>query len=189
MELDQGGTIQVNKQRIILQVIIVLSFSLLFSTAVFANEAKIVAFKAIDFIAQGGGEVRFPSDRQYPTFSHWDYSGHWLEWEVDIPEDGVYLTFAMYATGNHLVERQLFVDDQPLADLVFWTTSDFRTYKLGYFDPVTLTAGKHRVRLLVSGNEGEHSGINLAWFAFATPEIFALEDHEIVAVIDKMLGF
>lgn len=177
------------KQKLVSLIVLVLSTVLLFSVTVLANEATIVAFKAGDFIEQGGGEVRFPTDRQYPTISHWDYTGHWLEWEVDVPEDGVYLTFAMYGTGNHLVDRQLIIDGEPVLDLLFWTTDDFRTYKLGFFDPVTLTAGKHRVRLLVSANEGEHAGINLAWFAFATPEIFALEDAEIVAAIDQVLGY
>ena len=36
-----------------------------------------------------------------------------------MPEAGLYLPLAMYATGNHLVERQLYVDGELLADLVF----------------------------------------------------------------------
>lgn len=175
--------------RKVILLVFIISLALGWSTVALAEDAIIVAFRGVDFIEQGGGEVRFPTDRQYPTFSHWDYSGHWLEWEIQVPEVGLYLPLAMYATGNHLVERQLYVDGELLADLVFWTTDDFRTYRLGYFEPVTLAAGAYRVRLLVSANEGEHAGINLAWFAFASPEIFALEDDEIVAKIDQLLGF
>lgn len=169
---------------------LLLGAALMFTPAALAsNSATIVAFRAVDFVDEGGGEVRFPTDRKYPTFSHWDYAGHWLEWEIDVPHDGIYLTFAMYATGGDQVPRRMAIDGEPVLDMIFWTTGDFRTYQFGYFEPVELKAGRHRLRMTVTAPEGQHAGINLAWLAFATPEIFELSDEEIVQTIEDMLGF
>src|SRR5690606_18484812 len=125
----------------------------------------------------------------YPAFSHWDYAGHWLEWEIDVPEDGVYLTFATYATSRDQVPRQMTIDGEPVLDMTFFTTGDFRTYQFAYFDPVELKAGKHRVRMTVTAPEGEHAGINLAWFAFTSIDMFEFDDEEIVRRIEEHLGF
>lgn len=167
---------------------LILSVALL-SACAMADEPTIIAFKAVDFVAQGGGDVQFPSGRQYPTFSHWDYNGHWLEWDIDVPQDGLYLTFAMYATGREQVPRRMFIDGEPVLDMVFWSTGDFRQYDFAFFEPVELKAGRRRIRLMVTAPEGEHAGINPAWFAFASPDILELEDDQIVQLIERHLGF
>lgn len=150
---------------------------------------KIVAFSAVDFINQGEGTVQFPTDRAYPTFSHWDYQGHWLEWKVTIPEAGLYIPTAMYGTNRELAYRQLSIDGEVLSEMVFHSTGDFRTYKLGYFDPIELPAGEHIIRLTVAGDAGVHQGVNPAWFAFLPVEVLLeLDDAAIIETIDTMLG-
>lgn len=163
--------------------------ALLLAAAPVLAEPVIVGFRGVDFVDQGGGQVQFPTGRAYPTFSHWDYAGHWLEWEIDVPEDGVYLTFAMYATGGDQVPRRLEIDGEPVLDLIFFNSGDFRTYQFSYFDPVELKAGKHRVRMTVTAPEGVHAGINMAWFAFTSIDMFEFEDSEIVRRIEEHLGF
>lgn len=151
---------------------------------------KIVAFRALDFVGQGEGTVQFPTDRAYPTFSHWDYQGHWLEWKVTIPEAGMYFPVAMYATNREQAFRHLSIDSEFVAEFVFHSTGDFRTYKLGFFDPVQLPAGEHIVRFTVAGEAGVHQGVNPAWFAFLPFEVLMeLDDAAIIETVETMLGF
>jgi len=152
---------------------------------------KIVAFRAVDFVDQGEGTVQFPTDRAYPTFSHWDYKGHWLEWKVNIPEAGMYFPVVMYGTNREQAYRHLSIDGgEVLSEMVFHSTGDFRTYKLGFFDPVQLPAGEHIIRLTVAGDAGVHQGVNPAWFAFLPFEaLLELDDTAIIDTVEGMLGF
>lgn len=156
---------------------------------------KIGAVRAVDFTNQGGypedrGPVQLPTDREYPTLSHWDYSGHWLEWEIDIPADGFYVPAVMYGTNREYADRQLSVDGELKIDMLFFSTGDFRTYKVGYFEPLELTAGIHTIRINVSAEAGVHSGVNPAWIAFVPFEVLMeADDHQIVAAVDAKLGF
>ena len=54
--------------RKVILLVFIISLALWWSTVALAEDAIIVAFRGVDFIEQGGGEVRFPTDRQYPTF-------------------------------------------------------------------------------------------------------------------------
>ncbi|HKM18108.1 MAG: hypothetical protein GX228_03125 [Firmicutes bacterium] len=173
-------------------VLLALALSLGAAQAVSANTYadRIVAFKAVDFVNQGDGDVQFPTDRAYPTFSHWDYQGHWLEWKVTIPEEGIYIPAAMYGTNREYAYRQLSIDGEFILEMVFHSTGDFRTYKLSYFDPVQLPAGEHVIRIAVAGDAGVHQGVNPAWFAFIPAEVWLeLDDAAVIKNIETMLGF
>lgn len=178
-------------KRLSLVLVVSLLLAVAFSASVLGAAAdSIVAVRAIDYINQDGGSVQSPSGRAYPTLSHWDYTGHWLEWEIDVPADGIYIPAMMYGTGNDQVARQLSVDGEPVLDMVVFTTGDFRTYNIGYYDIVTLTAGKHIIRITNTAPEGQHAGINPAWIAFLPLEVLLeLDDAAIIETIDKKLGF
>lgn len=150
---------------------------------------NIVAWKAVDFINQEGGTVQIRSDRAYPTFSHWDYADHWVEWKVVVKEDGLYVPAAMYATGRDQAPRQLSLNGEVVLDMVFFSTGDFLTYQLGFFDPITLAAGEYTVRMTVSADPGVHVGVNPAWFAFLPVDvILGMDDDEIISTVEAMLG-
>lgn len=148
----------------------------------------IAAVKAVDFVGQGGGEVQFPTDRAYPTFSHWDYSGHWLEWEIEIPQDSFYVPAVMYGTNREYADRRLSLDGEVKIDMLFFSTGDFQVYDLGYFEPFEIEAGQHLIRIEVSGPEGVHAGVNPAWIAFVPFEVLMeYDDQEIIAAIEQKL--
>lgn len=170
---------------------IALVLCLVFSMSALAAPADdIAAVRAVDFSAQGGGDVQYPSGRAYPTLSHWDYTGHWLEWEIDISADGLYIPAMMYGTGGDMVPRQMDIDGTPAMEMVVFTTGDFKAYDIGYYDPIELAAGKHTVRITVSAPDGVHAGINPAWLAFLPLEVlFELDDPDVIKTVDQMLGF
>lgn len=156
---------------------------------------RIGAVRAVDFTDQGGypedrGPVQFPTDRAYPTLSYWDYRGHWLEWDIDIPADELYIPVVMYGTNREYTDRQLSVDGEFKIDMLFFSTGDFRTYKIGYFEPLELTAGVHTIRIIVSAEAGVHSGVNPAWIAFVPFEVLMeADDQQIITAVERKLGF
>lgn len=170
--------------------IILLIAILAISSITVAATEKIAAVRAVDYVNQGGGEVQSPSGRAYPTLSHWDYVGHWLEWQIDIPENGTYIPVAMYGTGNEYADRQLSIDGEHKLDMLFFSTGDFQVYDIGYFNAIDLTAGEQIIRLTVSGSDGVHAGVNPAWIAFIPLELlFELTDDQIISIVEEKLGF
>jgi len=112
-----------------------------------------------DFVAQGGGEVRFyqPVNASGKSFSHWNRSvGHWLEWELAVPSNGEYVIYARYTTNLRGRSRSLTIDGatpSPAYEKIAFpctggwslTEDNWAFKKLG--PTVTLTAGKHRLRM------------------------------------------
>ncbi len=50
---------------------------------------------------QGGGDVKLRDDKagtSHKAISHWDDKGHWLEWQIDVPEPGTYELVIRYCT-------------------------------------------------------------------------------------------
>lgn len=132
-----------------------------------------------EFVNQGGGEARYQLSRYYPTFSHWDNPGHWLEWEIVIPKDGYYLPVFMYATGMQEVTRNLSIDGDIVAEtLRFETTTSRRNWgsvkddwKWVVFGDcvVHLKAGIRKLRMENTVPPGTSGGLNLAWIALVSP--------------------
>ena len=71
-----------------------------------------------DFIAQVGGEGRLRTDKPGSAgraFSHWNYLGHRVSWQIQVPQAGRYHLAFRYANSfGAVAERSLLVDDKAL---------------------------------------------------------------------------
>lgn len=132
-------------------------------------ETSVPRIEAEDFISQGGGKVKIRTDKVYvsgQSISHWDKTGHWLEWRFTVPEAGRYQLIFRYATLGRAL-RKVMIDGQELGVLQFPATGGFGSYKGDWMEEefssfpavqtLTLTAGEHTLRM--TGVEG--SPLNL----------------------------
>ena len=94
----------------------------------------------------------------------WSDNGQWIEWEVEVPQDGVYQLGMRYRQNENKGQdslRRLEVDGVvPFAEaalIPFDYTIEWKTEFLGGQDPwqLYLTAGTHRIRLEVVQGEKE----------------------------------
>jgi len=95
--------------------------------------------------------------------ANWKMPGQWLEWETDIPEDGLYeigLRYKQNKAAGTNVTRRLYIDGNvPFAEantLPFPYSGAWQTGVLGSKDQpyrFYLTKGKHRLKLEVSMGE------------------------------------
>ncbi len=126
-----------------------------------------IVIEAEDFVAQGGGEVGISEGGhvdQHGGKSIFNYGGdgHWLEWEVEVPQEGHYDLYARVACAEERTFRKLTVDGEPpagaFAMLQFpgtggWARAAGEWWAVrvaGASDelpPLSLTAGKHRLRM------------------------------------------
>jgi hypothetical protein len=132
----------------------------------------VTVVQAEDFKAQGKGECQLFGDREGgwgKIISYWHVDiGHWLEWEVTIPADGLYTVRFHYATDTEETRREFLVDGQapcPEAKVIAFprsggfgmTPSDWVYVSLRDKDgkevPIRLAKGKHTVRM-VNLNDG-----------------------------------
>ncbi len=71
-----------------------------------------------DFLEQVGGEGRRRTDKPGSAgaaFSHWNYKGHRVSWQIAVPSAGRYhLVFRYGNSFGAVAERSLLVDDRPL---------------------------------------------------------------------------
>lgn len=74
-----------------------------------------IIVEAEDFVREGGGNVMISEGGHYDQHGgksiysfHGD--GHWLEWEVEAPEDGLYDMFARVATAEDMSFREVRVN-------------------------------------------------------------------------------
>jgi len=124
-----------------------------------ADAEGVITVQAEDFSAQGEGEVtivdRVGDIGRMVTKWHADL-GHWLEWTVEVREEGDYVIYARYATDCEEAVRDLAIDGQLPGEgygrLCFPCTGGFCTRednwavkRLG--DPVHLSAGAHTLRM------------------------------------------
>lgn len=123
--------------------------------------------QAESFVAQGDGEVRLFGDRfgaDGQMLSYWEASvGHWLEWEIPVAVAGDYIIYLKYCSGSsEAPHRALLLDGASPGpaydDMVLAPTGGFCTHKdnwvfyaAGGGQPVHLTAGTHRLRLVNRG--------------------------------------
>lgn len=148
-----------------------------------ATTENIILIQAEDYLEQGGGKCSFLTTHQ-PRYGSgimdWGPPGHWLEWEVEIPQSGTYIIMLGAATTYLRVIRALTIDGgypQPeLACLEFTNTggwgrspehwADFLLHDES-LEPirVELSEGTHRLRLT-----SIYSWMNLDYIALCKVE-------------------
>jgi hypothetical protein len=94
----------------------------------------------------------------------------WLEYNIDVPSDGVYYLNARIAS-TQAGSIQILKDESLLATLAFPNNGGWQTWK-SFNVPVTLTAGEQTIRLkAVTG------GFNINWIEFKNEAILANEEE------------
>jgi hypothetical protein len=142
-----------------------------------------VVVQAEDFRRQGGGQCQKISGRpgawgSIVSYWHAD-AGHWLEWEVDIPEDGNYAVRFHYATASADARRDFRIDGQapaPVAENILFPAtggfgmSPFEWNVLPLVDAakkdvlLPLRQGRHTVRM-----SNLNDGLAFDFFALIKP--------------------
>ena len=102
--------------------------------------------------------------------------GEWLEYTVDVVSGGAYGVSVNYASGSESSGLSLLLDDKEIVPpmTLSKTGEDWSVYKtenLGNFD---LEAGKHVLKILITGNY-----VNIDWLEFF---------HEYVSVRPKFMA-
>ena len=89
--------------------------------------------------------------------------GEWLEYTVDVTATGEYKLTAHIASGSETLGFSLFVDDKEIvpATTVPKTGEDWSVYENFELGSVNLEAGKHVLKILITGNY-----VNLDWLEF-----------------------
>lgn len=95
--------------------------------------------------------------------------GEWLEYTVDVAEECDYIVSANVASGSESSGFSLLLDDKEIVPSVKVpkTGDDWSTYKIIELGTVSLKAGKHVLKVLISGNY-----VNLDWFEFQKDDPF-----------------
>ena len=175
------------KRFLVLALVLIVALS---SCMVFAADLKAIV-EAEDFIKEEGGAATKTVGRVRAingSILGWDNKGHAIEWEVDIPEDGSYKLVLRYCHNrkwNTLREIQIdgAVPVDAFKSVVFTSTggwakdsNDWINYTItdasGQPVMVTLTKGKHTVRMTNLGGDGDSNGsVNLDRFAFLSQEV------------------
>jgi len=109
---------------------------------------------------KGGVDVEKGGDNYAVGYTE---EGEWLEYTVNVEHDGVYGVGVNYASGSESSGFSLLLDDKELipARTLPKTGEDWSVYKtenLGNFD---LKAGKHVLKILITGNY-----VNIDWLDF-----------------------
>ncbi len=136
-----------------------------FTKPAWLTDGAVVA-QAEDFKAQGVGECQVFGDREGAwgrMVSYWHSDiGHWLEWQVDIPADGLYALRFHYATQSPETTRELRLNGEvPCPEaraIAFPSTDGFGMSPLDWAYtalrdaknnevPLRLSKGRHTVRL------------------------------------------
>jgi hypothetical protein len=135
---------------------------------------------------EGGGKVNTTTNKVGSVgaaFSGWDSPNHWLEYEVEVPQDGYYQLALKYCREGGPTTRSLQVDGAyphpSFAKLEMpgtggWSngTDNWQYYRLewpllGRPYLVRLTKGTHRIRL----NNVSGGGVNLDYLAILAPHV------------------
>ncbi|MCK5804586.1 MAG: hypothetical protein KAI66_17245, partial [Lentisphaeria bacterium] len=109
--------------------------------------------EAEDIAAQSGGKVRVRKDKKGvcgKAISHWDDTGHAIEWKISVPKSGRYALLVRYSTPNG-AKRSLTVDGRDTGEIRFSGTGGFGS-AAGDWDhkeaaKLTLVKGTHTFRL------------------------------------------
>ena len=94
-------------------------------------------------------------------------AGEWMEYTVDVAEDGDYPIVANASSGAENSGFCFSVDGKPMGDTVKVTKTgdDWSVYKEFEAGTAKLTKGKHIIRLTITGNN-----VNIDWFSVGKAE-------------------
>jgi hypothetical protein len=94
-------------------------------------------------------------------------AGEWMEYTVDVAEDGDYPIVANASSGAENSGFCFSVDGKPMGDTVKVTKTgdDWSVYKEFEAGTAKLTKGKHIIRLTITGNN-----VNIDWFSVGKVE-------------------
>lgn len=150
-----------------------------------------VIVEAESFVKQDGGTAVKTSDRPATSgnvcVSSWDNKDHWIEWEVNIPQDGEYQMVMRYAGGRAwTVYREFQIDGKTPSDafkkIVWETTGGFGRNAAEWKNLVVsdsnnqpallkLTKGKHTIRGINLGGDSGNGGGNIDLIAFLSKDV------------------
>ena len=94
-------------------------------------------------------------------------AGEWLEYSVNVKEDGDYYFTARVASGNETSAFSLSLDDKEIVEstTVPKTGEDWETYKDLSLGKIKLTKGEHILRLSITSDY-----VNIDWLRFSVNE-------------------
>ncbi|MFO8082339.1 MAG: hypothetical protein R6V07_18815 [Armatimonadota bacterium] len=131
--------------------------------------------QAEEIAAQDGGEVMIRDDKvgaDGNSFSHWDDAGHWVEWTLEVPEDGRHALVVRYCAMESPL-RVVSVDGEQVGEFSFPSTGGFSSGTSDWVHEVVrgadgqpvlleLSAGEHTVRM----QNADGNGMNVDYLLF-----------------------
>lgn len=147
--------------------------------------------EAEDYCGLGGGEVRVIDRAEASggkTVSYWEQPGVYLELAVELPEAGDYLLSLRYALDWPDSRRTVAIDGRDLGVVTLAGTGSWGTFRevTLALKPVTLTAGRHVLRLL----NADSRGLSLDWVAVHSKDVLLtdrpLTEPERTALLDAL---
>ena len=107
--------------------------------------------------------------------------GEWLEYTVDVAESQEYALSIRYATSSENVGAKLYVDDKAvLEEVTFPKGTDWDTYAVHEAGMVSLSAGKHVLKLEIVGNY-----VNIDWLDFADSKTTAVKGARVLPLVTQ----
>ena len=99
-------------------------------------------------------------------------SGEWLEYTVEVPEDGDYAIKASASTGMESASFCFLADGKAIGDTITvpQTGEDWSVYKEFDGGKAKLTKGTHVIRLVITGDN-----VNVDWFSLGDVEKVGLK--------------
>lgn len=120
------------------------------------GDAEVRTTEAVDLVLGGSGVA-----------IGYTNAGEWVEYTVDVQEDGEYPIIAMASSGAETSAFCFLVDGKPFGDTVKVTKTgeDWSVYEEFSAGKGTLTKGLHEIRLVITGDN-----VNVDWFAIGDPD-------------------
>ena len=138
-----------------------------------AEKIRAKSDKSITIMNDRASPMTYPSDSFNVVYNciggeNWSSAGQWVEWDIDVPEDGLYtvvLRFQQSEKANDVSSRALYIDGEvPFTEakrIIFNYASGWQVAALGDSDgnpyKFHFTAGKHTIRL--EANLGNYSDV------------------------------
>jgi hypothetical protein len=119
-----------------------------------------IRVEAETIAAEGGGKVHIRDDKVGvvgKATSHWDDAGHWIEWRLAVPQDGLYSLVVRYAAQG-TARRTLAVDGAAKGTLRFAGSGGYGSradeWDHAQGPKLQLAAGDHTIRLENTDGKG-----------------------------------
>lgn len=139
--------------------------SVSFSDKDFINEGNVYREDGVDVVGYGCSDTLNTEDCKGYAIGYTN-PGEWLEYTVNVAEDGEYLFRANVASGLDMASFRLFMDGKAITDTIAIPQGeDWVTYDTIDGKTAKLTKGEHVLRVAITGTYG-----NLDWIKFALTE-------------------